>query len=84
MNPSLSLRTNKQLYDRLKKRHEESGFLDVLNELSENGEAGFVISLGDEADWNRWVEKTFFGSNPSGVDSSELTPRNSIELTPSD
>jgi hypothetical protein len=63
MNPSLSLRTYKQLYDRLKKRHEESGFLDVLNELSENCEAGFVISLGDEADWNRWVEKTFSDSN---------------------
>lgn len=63
MNPSLSLRTYRQLYDRLEKRDEHQGLIDVLNELSENGEAGFVKSLGDEAEWNRWVEKTFSDSN---------------------
>ena len=64
MNPSLSLRTYMQLYDRLKKRHEHGGLLDVLNELSENSGSGFVEILGDEDKWNRWVGKTF--SNSSG------------------
>jgi hypothetical protein len=66
MNPSLSLRTYKQLYDRLEKRDEHGGLLDVLNELSENGGSSFVEILGDEDKWNRWVGKTFSASNSRG------------------
>ena len=65
MNPSLSLRTYKQLYDRLKKRGEDQWLLQVLNQLSEGGK-GFEKSLGNEKDWNVWVGDTFSGSDSSG------------------
>ena len=65
MNPSLSLRTYKQLFNRLRKRKEEDGLLNVLNQLSEGGK-GFEKSLGNEKDWNVWVGDTFSGSNSSG------------------
>jgi len=66
MNPSLSLRTYKQLFNRLRKRKEEDGLLNVLNQLKEKGGEDFEASLDDEALWNQWVEETFSVSNAIG------------------
>lgn len=66
MNPSLSQRTYKQLYDRLRKRKEEDGLLNVLNRLKEKGGEDFEASLDYEDLWNQWVEETFSSSNASG------------------
>lgn len=72
MNPSLSRKTYKQLYDRLKKRDEAKGLLDVLGQLSEKAKQDFVESIGSEVLWNQWVEGTFSPSNANVEALSEL------------
>lgn len=72
MNPSLSRKTYKQLYDRLKKRDEAKGLLDVLGQLSEKAKQDFVESIGSEVLWNQWVEETFSSSNTNAEALSEL------------
>lgn len=72
MNPSLSQWTYKQLYDRLKKRDEAKGLLDVLGQLSEKAKQDFVESVGNEVLWNQWVEETFSPSNANEEVLSEL------------
>ena len=66
MNPSLSRKTYKQLYERLKKRKEEGGLEDVLNQLRTSGSRDFADSLGNDIHWNQWVEETFSLSNARG------------------
>jgi hypothetical protein len=72
MNPSLSQRTYKQLYDRLKKRDGAKGLLDVLGQLSEKAKQDFVESIGNEALWNQWVEEAFPASNANEEALSKL------------
>lgn len=72
MNPSLSRKTYKQLYDRLKKRDETKGLLDVLGQLSEKAKLDFVESIGNEVLWDQWVEETFSSSNANEEALSEL------------
>lgn len=72
MNPSLSQRTYKQLYDRLKKRDGANGLLDVLGQLSEKAKRDFVESLSNESLWNQWVEETFSSSNANDNALSKL------------
>ena len=72
MNPSLSRKTYKQLYDRLKKRDEAKGLLDVLGQLSEKAKQDFVESVSSELLWNQWVEETFSPSNVNVEALSEL------------
>ena len=72
MNPSLSQRTYKQLYNRLKKRDGAKGLLHVLGQLSEKAKQDFVESIGNEVLWNQWVEETFSPSNANEEALSEL------------
>ena len=59
MNPSLSQRTYKQLYDRLKKRDGAKGLLDVLGQLSEKAKRDFVESLSNESFGINGLKKHF-------------------------
>ena len=59
MNPSLSQRTYRQLYNRLKKRKKEDGLLNLLDELSERGGQNFIVGLNHDHHWRNWVQETF-------------------------